>query len=153
MGNFCLFVGNVCPFVGNVCPFVGNVCPFVGNFCPCVGNVCPCVGNFCPFVGNVCLFVGNFCPFVGNFSPFMGNSGPCVGRFIGMNGLEDRVIGPQLRNRRPREFGRPQAAPTAHRSYAFAAMFVTLPLRSPITQLPWKIAPSSMISAGVSMSL
>src|SRR5205085_9378974 len=37
--------------------------------------------------------------------------------------------------------------------HAFEAMLVTLPLRSPITQLPWKIAPSSMISAGVSMSL
>ena len=39
-------------------------------------------------------------------------------------------------------------------SYAFAAMFVTVAgFLSPITQLPWKIAPSSMISAGVSMSL
>lgn len=37
---------------------------------------------------------------------------------------------------------------------AFAAMFVTVAgFLSPITQLPWKMAPSSMISAGVSMSL
>src|SRR5437660_963268 len=40
------------------------------------------------------------------------------------------------------------------RNYAFAAMFVTnAGFLSPITQLPWKMAPSSMISAGVSMSL
>src|SRR6185436_663431 len=41
------------------------------------------------------------------------------------------------------------------RDHAFAAIFVTFPapLRSPIVQLPWKMAPSSITRAGVSMSL
>ena len=48
----------------------------------------------------------------------------------------------------------PEPATRRQLGSAFAAMFVTVAgFLSPITQLPWKIAPSSMISAGVSMSL
>ncbi len=49
---------------------------------------------------------------------------------------------------------RHSALGTQHSLHALAAMFVTFAgFFSPITQLPWKMAPSSMIRAGVSMSL